>query len=224
VVKIAALASLLRLATTSLAPIHEKWFYTLAAFSVITLFIGSLSAIYQNNFKRFLAYSGIANAGFLLIPIITISNTSSQTMLYYTLAYSLGTIAAFSAFIITKEYTDKYEIDSIRGLYKNNPLLTITIIVSMFSLAGIPPLAGFFAKYYLIMNAMEHKYYILAIIAIVASLIAIFYYLKIVTNIFSKESNIEKIPLSFADRSVLIICIISLIGLGLFPSLIFDLL
>jgi NADH-quinone oxidoreductase subunit N len=221
VVKTAAIVSLLRLVIIVFAGMHEIWFNTLLIFSALTLIVGNITALYQTSFKRLLAYSGISNAGYLLIAIVAFNQKSESVILYYSLVYSIATIASFSIFIAVKEQLGVDELENFKGTYVKNPLLTAALTVSMLSLAGIPPVAGFFAKYYLFMNALSEGFIWLVIVAIITSIIGAFYYLRIVSYLYNRKEVVgNPIQISIAYQIVLYFSIVALVLLGLFPNLI----
>jgi NADH-quinone oxidoreductase subunit N len=221
IVKTAAIASLLRLVIIVFAGMHEIWFNSLMAFTALTLIVGNITALYQTSFKRLLAYSGISNAGYLLIAIVAFNTQSESVILYYSLVYSIATIASFSIFIAVKEQLGVDELSNFKGTYIKNPLLTAALTVSMLSLAGIPPVAGFFAKYYLFENALSEGFIWLVIIAIATSVIGAYYYLRLVGYLYNRKEIVGSIiEISTAYKVILYFSIIALVVLGLFPNLI----
>ncbi len=224
VVKTAAMVSLLRLVMGIFSGIHEIWFNSLMVFSALTLIVGNITAIYQTSFKRLLAYSGISNAGYLLIAIVALNARSESIILYYSLVYSIATIASFSIFIAVKEQLGVDELENFKGTYVKNPLLTAALTVSMLSLAGIPPVAGFFAKYYLFVNAWSAGFTWLVLIAIVTSIIGAFYYLRIIGFLYNRKEVVgSAIEISVMYKVILYFSILTLLVLGLMPNLILKL-
>ncbi len=224
VVKTAAMVSLLRLVMGIFSGIHEIWFNSLMVFSALTLIVGNITAIYQTSFKRLLAYSGISNAGYLLIAIVALNTKSESIILYYSLVYSIATIASFSIFIAVKEQLGVDELENFKGTYVKNPLLTAALTVSMLSLAGIPPVAGFFAKYYLFVNAWSAGFTWLVLIAIVTSIIGAFYYLRIIGFLYNRKEVVgSAIEISVMYKIILYFSILTLLVLGLMPNLILNL-
>jgi NADH-quinone oxidoreductase subunit N len=221
VVKTSAIASLLRLVIIVFSGMHDIWFYSLMAMTALTLIVGNITALYQTSFKRLLAYSGISNAGYLLIAIVAFNAKSESVILYYSLVYSIATIASFSIFIAVKEHLGVDELTNFKGTYIKNPLLTAALTVSMLSLAGIPPVAGFFAKYYLFMNALSQGFLWLVLIAIATSIIGAYYYLRIVGYLYNRNEVVgEPIVISTPYKVILYFSIVALVVLGLFPNLI----
>ncbi len=224
VVKTAAMVSLLRLVMGIFSGIHEIWFNSLMVFSALTLIVGNITAIYQTSFKRLLAYSGISNAGYLLIAIVALNARSESIILYYSLVYSIATIASFSIFIAVKEQLGVDELENFKGTYVKNPLLTAALTVSMLSLAGIPPVAGFFAKYYLFVNAWSAGFTWLVLVAIVTSIIGAFYYLRIIGFLYNRKEVVgSAIEISVMYKIILYFSILTLLVLGLMPNLILNL-
>jgi NADH-quinone oxidoreductase subunit N len=224
VVKTAAMVSLLRLVMGIFSGIHEIWFNSLMVFSALTLIVGNITAIYQTSFKRLLAYSGISNAGYLLIAIVALNAKSESIILYYSLVYSIATIASFSIFIAVKEQLGIDELENFKGTYVKNPLLTAALTVSMLSLAGIPPVAGFFAKYYLFVNAWSAGFTWLVLVAIVTSIIGAFYYLRIIGFLYNRKEVVgSAIEISVMYKVILYFSILTLLVLGLMPNLILNL-
>jgi NADH-quinone oxidoreductase subunit N len=224
VVKTAAIVSLLRLVMGIFSGIHEIWFNSLMVFSALTLIVGNITALYQTSFKRLLAYSGISNAGYLLIAIVALNARSESVILYYSLVYSIATIASFSIFIAVKEQLGVDELENFKGTYVKNPLLTAALTVSMLSLAGIPPVAGFFAKYYLFVNAWSAGFFWLVLIAVGTSVIGAFYYLRIIGFLYNRKEVVgNPIEISTMYQVILYFSIFTLLALGLMPNLILNL-
>jgi NADH-quinone oxidoreductase subunit N len=224
IVKTAAMVSLLRLVMGIFSGIHEIWFNSLMVFSALTLIVGNITAIYQTSFKRLLAYSGISNAGYLLIAIVALNARSESIILYYSLVYSIATIASFSIFIAVKEQLGVDELENFKGTYVKNPLLTAALTVSMLSLAGIPPVAGFFAKYYLFVNAWSAGFTWLVLVAIGTSIIGAFYYLRIIGFLYNRKEVVgSAIEISVMYKIILYFSILTLLVLGLMPNLILKL-
>lgn len=220
-VKSAAVVSLLRLVVTVFGGLHEIWFNTLLVFTALTLVIGNITALYQTSFKRLLAYSGISNAGYLLIALVAFNTHSASIVLYYSIVYSVATIASFSIFIAVKEQLGVDELENFKGTYVKNPLLTAALTVSMLSLAGIPPVAGFFAKYYLLYNAFVEGFTWLVILAIATSIVGAYYYLRIVSYLYNRKEVVgDPIQISQLYKVVLYFSIIFLILLGFFPGIV----
>lgn len=224
VVKTAAIAAFLRLMLGSFAAVQGWWTMLLSVIAILTMTIGNITALYQQNFKRLMAYSGISHAGYLLIGIVALTYdgiifNSSGAILYYTIAYALATIAAFAVLLVIAGNSGDSSISAFNGLAKRDPLLAAGMTICLLSLAGIPPLAGFFGKYYLFALAVNKGLWVLAVFAVVNSLIGIYYYFIVMINMFLKEaSDDSSYPSSPASKTVIGICVLLTILAGLFPE------
>ncbi len=167
-----------------------------------------------------LAYSSIAHAGYMLLALLAGNKYSNSAILFYTAAYSIGSIATFCILNMVSNSKGNDAVDSFNGLGKSNPLLGFVMTVALLSLAGIPPTAGFFAKYYIFTAAFQSGYVGLVMIAVLASLIGVYYYFRIIIAMFFKESNGEVIEVSANNKLLLIIVAIGIIALGIFPDFI----
>ena len=191
--------------------------------SIASMTVGNIMALRQVNVKRMLAFSGISHAGFMLITFLTIA-TSAGVLLYYTAAYALAGIAAFSVILYVCKNQDNEDITNFHGLGKTNPLLAAILTGSLLSMAGIPIFSGFFAKLFLFDQALHAGYIAIVIVAVINSIISVGYYFKLILAMYSKEPNEERTGKPFLIYAVAIISIGLNIALGLFPSLVLDLL
>lgn len=191
--------------------------------SIASMTVGNIMALRQVNVKRMLAFSGISHAGFMLITFLTIA-TSAGVLLYYTAAYALAGIAAFSVILYVCKNQDNEDIVNFHGLGKTNPLLAAILTGSLLSMAGIPIFSGFFAKLFLFDQALHAGYVAIVIVAVINSIISVGYYFKLILAMYSKEPNEERTGKPFLIYAVAIISIGLNIALGLFPSLFLDLL
>ena len=223
VVKTAAIAAFFRVFTHTFTLDSESWHQTLWVISCATILIGNITAVYQKNVKRMLAYSSIAHAGYMLMAILSMNSTSASSLLFYTIAYGISSITSFGVLLAVNANTAGESIDSFNGLAKKNPLLSIITTIAMLSLAGIPPTAGFFAKYYIFSSALQNGLTSLVLIAVAGSLIGVFYYFRIIIALFKEtESDVIRIPLSL--KMVLILTSAIVLVLGIAPELIAGLL
>lgn len=223
-VKAAAFAALLRLFYMCFMMVSAHWVVVVWVLAVVTMTLGNLVALAQRNIKRMMAYSGIAHAGYVLVGIASLSVVNSRAasaVMYYLLAYAFMNIGAF-AFISAMEKRGGMrglEIDDYKGLALRKPFLGLSMAVFMFSLAGIPPTAGFFAKYYVFSAAVERGFVGLAIIAVLNSLASLYYYLRVVVVMYM-QSGEE--PLSAHDdlgvRVVLLVSVLAILWLGIGPT------
>jgi NADH-quinone oxidoreductase subunit N len=219
VVKTAAIAAFFKLFTTSFGTQTGIWEPTLTWITGITVIVGNVIAVFQTNAKRMLAYSGISHAGYLLLAVLANNENGGHALIYYTLAYSVSTIVAFTVISAVASAKGNTDFDSFKGLGKKNPLLIVATIISMLSLAGIPPFAGFFGKYFLFESYLEKHGVELIIVALVGSAISIYYYFRLIVTMFKGDSE-EIIPLTGTAKLVLIIGIILTIAMGICPDMI----
>ena len=200
--------------------IWEPLLYTLA---VSTMTIGNLFALRQNNMKRFLAFSSIAQAGFILLGIMGASPLGMATVIYFVLIYVFTNLAAFGVVMAIYNATEKENMEDYKGLYLTNPKLSLVMLLSMFSLAGIPPVAGFFGKFFLFTAAASKGYYMLVFIAVINATISLYYYLRVVKAMFidKTETPIPYFKSDFPMRLSLIICVAGIFLIG-FASFIYE--
>ncbi|WP_372945241.1 NADH-quinone oxidoreductase subunit N [Muriicola sp.] len=170
----------------SLIHLWENLFYLLA---VLTMFLGNLFALRQQNMKRFLAFSSIAQAGFILLGLITGTTLGVATVIYFVLIYIFSNLAAFGVVQAIATETGKENIQDYEGLYRTNPRLSLVMMLGLFSLAGIPPVAGFFGKFFLFTAAASKGYYFLVFLAVVNVTISLYYYLLVVRAMFLRKSD-----------------------------------
>lgn len=191
--------------------------------SIATMTIGNLFAIRQKNLKRFLAFSSISQAGFILLGIISGTAFGMATVIYFILIYIFSNLGAFGVVSAISDRTGKESMDDYNGLYKTNPMLSWTMTLALFSLAGIPPVAGFFGKFFLFTAAAQQGLYVLVTIAVVNTIISLYYYLLIVKAMFINTSDkpIEYFKSDFTTRLGLVICLGGIIIIG-FSSIIFE--
>jgi NADH-quinone oxidoreductase subunit N len=191
--------------------------------SIASMTVGNIMALRQVNVKRMLAFSGISHAGFMLMTLLTIS-TSAGVLLYYSAAYALAGIASFSVILYVCKNQDNEDITNFHGLGKTNPLLAAILTGSLLSMAGIPIFSGFFAKLFLFNQTIQSGYIALVIVAVLNSIISVGYYFKLILAMYSKEPNEERTGKPFLIYATAVISIVLNIALGLFPSLVLDLL
>lgn len=199
-------------------PIKEIWQVLLMALSLITMIIGNLFAVRQQNIKRFLAFSSIAQVGFILLAISSDDyHMGSTAVIYFILVYIFSNLAAFGVAAVITEKTGKETIDEYKGLYKTNPFLTWILALALFSLAGVPPTAGFFGKLFLITAGAAGKAYWLVLLASLNLIISLYYYLRVVRAVFmdKNEKPVEPIRLAAPVKLGLIICGAGIVLAGL---------
>ncbi|MGA1976711.1 MAG: NADH-quinone oxidoreductase subunit N [Bacteroidales bacterium] len=201
------------------------WTWQKAIFvtSVLTMTIGNLFAIRQQNIKRFLAFSSISQAGYILVGIIGGNQLGMASVIYYILVYIFSNLGAFGVVAAISNATGKEDISDYNGLYHTNPKLSLIMTLSLFSLGGIPPVAGFFGKFFLFTAAAQRGFYPLIIIAVLNTIISLYYYLLVVKAMFINKNDepIARFKCDFPTRSALIICVAGIFFTG-FASIIFD--
>ena len=189
--KIAALTVFIRFLYVPFLNLIDQWQMIIIFLSIASMLFGAIAAIGQTNIKRLIAYSSIGHIGYTLAGLATGSNEGIQSSIIYISIYVIMNLALFSCLLMLKRNNQYYEdIDDLSGLSKNHPLLSLSLLVILFSLAGIPPLAGFFAKFYIFKTVIEQSMYFLAIVGLLSTVIAAFYYLRIIKTIyFDKEKE-----------------------------------
>ena len=189
--KIAALTVFIRFLYVPFLNLIDQWQMIIVFLSIASMVFGAIAAIGQTNIKRLIAYSSIGHVGYTLAGLATVSNEGIQSSIIYISIYVVMNLALFSCLLMLKRKDQYYEdIDDLSGLSKNHPLLSLCLLLVLFSLAGIPPLAGFFAKFYIFKAVLEQSMYFLAIVGLLSTVVAAFYYLRIIKIIyFDKEKE-----------------------------------
>ena len=189
--KVAALTVFIRFLYVPFLNLIDQWQMILVFLSIASMLFGAIAAIGQTNLKRLIAYSSISHIGYTLAGLATGSNDGIQSSIIYITIYILMNLGLFSCLLMMKRNDEYYEdIEDLSGLSKNHPLLAFSLLVILFSLAGIPPLAGFFAKFYIFKSVLEQSMYFLAIVGLLSTVVAAFYYLRIIKIIyFDKEKE-----------------------------------
>jgi len=194
VVKTAGFAAFYRLFSTSFHDAGQFWVASVAIISALTMTLANTTAIFQTNFKRMMAYSSVSHAGYLMMAILMAGQPGAAgAILFYSLSYSIATICALACFILVSEQNHDESFGAFNGLGKKQPMIAAAIAIAMLSLAGIPPTAGFFGKYFLFTVVFE-QYPWLVVLAVINSAISIYYYFKVIVAMyFSKEENAYEI-------------------------------
>jgi NADH-quinone oxidoreductase subunit N len=219
----AAVFILIILLFTVFPVIIATWQKTVYVTAILTMTIGNLFAIRQQNLKRFLAFSSISQAGYILLGFIGGNQLGMASVIYYVLVYIFSNLGAFGVVIAISNATGKENIDDYNGLYHTNPKLSLIMTLALFSLAGIPPVAGFFGKFFLFTAAAQKGYYLLVLIAVLNTIISLYYYLLVVKAMFivKSEMPIEKFRSDFPTRFALGICVAGIVVTG-FASILFE--
>ena len=224
IVKTAAFAAFLRLFSISFSDITATWVNIVWVMTALTLLVGNITAVAQTSTKRLLAFSSVAHTGYMLLALLADNSYSSSAILFYVTAYSLGSIVTFCILNIIINTYGNDNINSFNGLGKSNPLLAFVMTLALLSLAGIPPTAGFFAKYYVFTAVFKSGFIYLVLIAIFASLVGVYYYFKIIIAMYFKDSTNETIQATMNQKILLVVVAFAIIALGIFPDFIIRLL
>jgi NADH-quinone oxidoreductase subunit N len=220
-VKAAAFAALARVFVAALGDLQESWGPIFWVMAVLTMTVGNLVAIAQLNIKRMLAYSSIAHAGYLLIALVAAGTAGLTGLLYYLLAYAFMNLGAFAVVVALEQREDRYLLlADYSGLGFRYPLLGVAMALFMFSLSGLPPTAGFMAKFYVFSAAVEQGYIVLTVIGVLNSLVSIYYYLRPIVLMYMEEckADVPAMHLNPFLLTGLVLTILGTIHLGLFPS------
>lgn len=209
--------------TKVFAPMIVEWQAVLYGIVIVTITIANLFAIRQQNLKRFLAFSSVSQAGYIMLGVIGGTAMGMTSLVYYVLVYMVANLAIFGIISIIEQRSGKIEMNDYNGLYLTNPKLSFIMTLALFSLAGIPPFAGFFSKFFIFMAAFQSGYHLLVFIALVNTVISLFYYLLVVKAMYiNKNDNpIATFQSDNYTKLSLIICTIGIIGLGI-ASIVFE--
>ena len=223
--KAAGFALLLRVLFIAVPGVTEHWTKLLIVISMITILYGNLCAIPQRNLKRLLGYSSIANAGYMLMGVATLGPEGQSAVLYYLGGYLFTVLGAFTVISLVSRKAGSEDVTALAGLNQRSPLLALTLTLAMVSLAGIPPLAGFFGKFLLLKAVVEQgavnpAYYWLVAVALLGVLISIYYYFGVVRAIYwSRETpDLSPIEISLPTKISICACMLGMLYLGLFPN------
>lgn len=206
---------------TVLKPLVDIWQYLLYGIALLTMTIGNLFALRQKNIKRFLAFSSIAQAGFILLGLISADQLGTATVVYFVMIYVFSNLAAFGVAQAISLKTGKETISDYNGLYRTNPKISFVMLLALFSLAGIPPVAGFFGKFFLFTAAASKGYYLLVFLAVVNVTISLYYYLLVVKAIFINKND-NPIPYFTSKiymRLGLLLTVIGILSIGLYSPI-----
>ena len=223
--KAAAFAAFFRVFSETVPDLAPSWEILLCTIAVLSMVVGNLGAIMQTNIKRMLAFSSISHAGYLLVAVISKSSLAGSSLLFYMLSYAFTTFGAFGIIILLgRKGEENLELENYSGLAYKHPLMALSMTVFLLSLGGLPPFAGFVAKFYIFSAAIEEGFVTLVIIAVLNSAISFYYYLKVVVFMYMKEPAGEfQISLTPMTLFVVILGLIGTIELGIFPDTIISL-
>ena len=223
--KAAVFAVIARIFFTSFSDLDKVWMPILFGASVLTMLVGNTAAIFQDDLKRMLAYSGVAHAGYLLIGIVTNTQEGMASILFYLAVYLFMNIGAFAVvFMMEGEGLEGNSINRFKGLAKRSPFLAAAMSLFMVSLAGFPPTAGFFGKLFLFYAAIKKGYILITVLAVVASIISVYFYLRVIVMMYFHEDESAPEPTMYIGmRALVTVSSIAVLVIGLFPSSLMEL-
>lgn len=214
----AGLAVMLRLFMQAFTNV-EVWMPIVVTIATLTILLGNYVAIPQTNIKRLMAYSGIAQAGYILLGLIAYSNSGLEAAMFYAMLYVFSNLGAFAVITVMGKEIQSDEIEDYSGLWKRSPLMAATMLVCLLSLAGIPPLAGFYGKFYLFTAVMEQGYLWLVFVALAMSLVSVYYYLMVAKVMYLHDpKEPSTIPVSLAMKATMVVSLVITIFLGVYPD------
>jgi NADH-quinone oxidoreductase subunit N len=216
IVKVSIFVGFVRLFDEAFSETQSRWQIFVAIIAAATLFIGNITAVFQQSVKRMLAYSSIAQAGFMLLALLALNGVAKQGIILYSAAYSLATIGIFAILIRMKDYT----FEGFNGLARQQPLLAATCTIFLLSLAGIPLTGGFFAKYYMLASVVSSgKFLWLVIFAVLCAAISVYYYFRVIQAMYFKEGDgtTEAEP-GAGFKGLLVLLAVLVVLLGIFPQ------
>lgn len=219
VAKISAVAALYRLLQFGFLGVFPHFEIVFSVIVVLTVIVGNLMAIPQNNFKRMLAFSGISHAGYLLLAVLCVQNNTAGTLLYYSIAYGVANITAFAVAIPVFRAAELQDISAFNGLVRKKPALAVMLTVSLLSMASIPPMAGFWAKYALFTDAIEAGYLWITVIGVVATLLGVYYYFRVIRAMLLEPADGKPLEVPAPYWIVAVVSTLVTLAAGFFPGL-----
>lgn len=220
--KVIAVATLLKL-SNSLVPFHTYSFeIIIVVISIASMFVGNIMALRQNNVKRMIAFSGVSHAGFMLMTLL-VANQSENILLYYATSYTIAGLALFAVVLFVMDGKDNETVDNFNGFGKSHPLLAAVVASSLLSMAGIPIFSGFFAKLFLLNQVIQTGWIVLVIVAVIASIISVGYYFKIILAMYTKESEVELKNTPLVYNIIAILTLVLNLIISLYPNAVMNL-
>ena len=217
VVKTAGFAAFYRLLGIGLLPLPVSLEKALWVMTGLTLLIGNLVALRQSNFKRLLAYSSIAHSGFIMLAMLSQHSSSASVILYYTFVYSVATVPLFIIFILVKRASNGHDhLAAFQGLYRKKPWIAVFMTILLMSMAGIPPTAGFLAKYQVFVLSISQGYLAISIFAILMAIVGIYYYFNVVREVFTDRDHLEPLVITKLNAGIIIVCGVAVVVMGIF--------
>jgi len=219
VVKAGTFIAFIRLFANAFADMKGQWQIFIAIIATLTLFIGNITAVFQQSVKRMLAYSSIAQVGFMLLALLTLNTLASEGIILYIAVYSVSTIGLFAILVKMKDFS----FDGFNGLARQYPVVAFTATIFLLSLAGIPLTGGFLAKYYMIAAVMQTGSWLwLVIFALLCATVSVYYYFRVIQAMYFKEGIAQHLEIGTGFKGMLIVLAIIVILLGIFPQLLIN--
>lgn len=222
--KVTAMAAFFKLVGILNTYMYDEYKQVIVVVTIATMFFGNVMALRQRKLKRILAYSGISHTGFMLMTLLNVEN-SQNNLLFYTVSYAIAGLAAFSVVLFVTKKEDNCKIENFNGLGKRSPIMAFIMTVATLSMAGIPILAGFFGKFFILSQIVTDGYLGLAIFAIINSMIAIYYYFKVIIAMYLREESEDNVLANHSEYYIVgIVATVLLLIIGIFPDYILNLL
>lgn len=217
-VKVAGLGAFYKLLSTAFVLPFYQFELVFSIVVIATIVVGNTIAMQQNSLKRMLAYSGIAHAGYMMLALISVRSSTQASLYFYLFSYAISTIGIFAALIPVIQAKNEDDTSILNGLVRSHPALAFAISVFLLSMAGIPPFSGFFAKYFVLSEALKSGYFWLVIVAILASVASVYYYLRPIIAMYAKPGSEKEITISFPHWLVIWVCVLLTVFFGIFPD------
>lgn len=218
IVKIAAFSAFLRLFLNCFSVVQNTWLFTLQAIAISTMIVSSITAVYQSNIKRLLAYSSVGHAGYVLLALVTGNEDANGVIFYYLLTYSASSLLAFAVLTQLEKSDSDISLTDLKGLFKSSPILAVGFTIALLSMAGIPPLAGFIGKYLVLNLALSVGYLGFVIVAIITSLVGVYYYFKLIISMFQDAPDAKQQSISISTRLLIYVLVGLVLLAGILPN------
>jgi NADH-quinone oxidoreductase subunit N len=217
--KAAAFAMIVRVFVGGLPDLAPEWQTLLAFVAATSMVVGNLMAIVQTSLKRLLAYSGVAQAGYILIGVIAGGQGGLAAVLYYLFVYMFMNFGAFAVLtLLSAADGDRDAFADLEGLGRRNPVLAVAMTIFMLSLAGFPPSVGFFGKLFLFTAGVSAGYTWLVVLAVLMSVVSVFYYVRVLVPVWSPSARMERVPASISSRAAVVLSAVASLALGIYPT------
>ncbi len=218
IVKVAAFAVFIKLFAVTFVEVQSTWVVVIEIVAVITLLVANITAVFQDNVKRMLAYSSVGHAGYVLVAFVGGGADSFSVIYFYLTVYSVASLLAFTVLSLVENANSSTLIENFKGLFYKNSFVAVCMILGLLSLAGIPPLAGFFGKYQVFALALTNGYVGLVLLAVATSLIGVYFYFRVIIVMFVKDANAVNITPSVSIKTLLIVLVALTLLLGILPD------